>query len=307
MTHKDFIAALPENVLAELNRTENAAGLWHLARHVALILGLAVWIALGWPLWQFALVAQGVAICFLFTLQHECTHKTPFASPALNEWTGRIIGVLILQPFEWFRYLHLAHHRHTNIPGKDPELTAGGKPETIWQYIRHVSGLPLWVAMARITWDNARGRIQGDFTPERAKPRLMREAHAMLGLYALVVLSLLASPLLFWIWLLPVLLGQPFLRLYLLAEHGRCAFVADMFLNTLTTYTNHVVRFLAWNMPYHTEHHTLPMVPFHKLPALNAAMQGHHKVTALGYGAFNAEFLRSLAADQLPARNDGSQ
>ena len=60
-------------------------------------------------------------------------------------------------------------------------------------------------------------------------------------------------------------------------------------------------------MPYHTEHHTLPMVPFHKLPALNAAMQGHHKVTALGYGAFNAEFLRSLAADQLPARNDGSQ
>ena len=27
--------------------------------------------------------------------------------------------------------------------------------------------------------------------------------------------------------------------------------------------------FLAWNMPYHAEHHAFPAVPFHNLPAVN--------------------------------------
>lgn len=42
-----------------------------------------------------------------------------------------------------------------------------------------------------------------------------------------------------------------------------------MFLNTRTTLTTRVVRFLAWNMPYHAEHHAMPSVPFHKLPVLH--------------------------------------
>jgi len=78
---------------------------------------------------------------------------------------------------------------------------------------------------------------------------------------------------LFWIWLLPVLVGQPFLRFYLLAEHGLCPTVANMFENTRTTFTNSIVRFVAWNMPYHTEHHVYPMVPFHKLPELHRIIQ----------------------------------
>ena len=87
-------------------------------------------------------------------------------------------------------------------------------------------------------------------------------------------------PVLFWVWILPCLPGQPVLRLYLLAEHGRCPFVADMLKNTRTTFTNRIVRFLAWNMPYHVEHHTLPQVPFHRLPDLHDRMQPHLKVTA---------------------------
>jgi len=294
MDHKAFIAQLPPGTLAALSATENAAGLRHLAGHAALIAGLAVWIAKGWPLWQAALVAQGIAICFLFTLEHEATHKTPFRSPALNEWVGRVCGVLMLLPFEWFRYFHLAHHRHTNIPGKDPELLSGAKPETRWQYIRHVSGVPYWLGMARITLECARGRMDAAYIPARARPRIIREARILLAIYAAVAASLVFSPLLFWIWLLPVLLGQPFLRLYLLAEHGRCAFVADMLQNTRTTYTNRIVRFLAWNMPYHTEHHALPNVPFHKLPALHGHMQGHHGVTQDGYAAFTAGYARDL-------------
>ncbi|MEL6647185.1 MAG: fatty acid desaturase [Pseudomonadota bacterium] len=294
MDHKAFAASLPQDQLSALNETADGPGLWHLAGHMALIFGFAVWIVQAWPLWQMALVAQGVCICFLFTLEHEATHKTPFRTEWLNEWVGRFCGVMILVPFTWFRYFHLAHHRFTNIPGKDPELEAGAKPETWAGYIRFISGLPFWWAMARQTVGNALGRDPGRYIPRHAKRRVVLEARWMLAIYAVLGASFVVTPLLFWVWLLPCLLGQPFLRLYLLAEHGRCAFVANMFENTRTTYTNRVVRFLAWNMPYHVEHHSLPQVPFHKLPELHGRMAGHHKVLSNGYGAFTAEFVSDL-------------
>jgi len=99
------------------------------------------------------------------------------------------------------------------------------------------------------------------------------------------------SPLILWAWIVPVLIGQPALRLYLLAEHGDCPRVADMFENTRTTFTNRIVRFVAWNMPYHAEHHVFPAVPFHKLPALHVRMREHLKVTADGYAAFTRDYL----------------
>ncbi len=294
MDHKDFASALPQDVLADLNRKTDRPGLIHLAGHLGLVTILGLWIAAGWPLWQVVLVAQGVAICFLFTLEHEATHKTPFRTVALGEWVGRGCGVLIALPFTWFRYFHLAHHRYTNIPDKDPELLAGAKPETWRAYVIHVSGLPYWGGMSMQILRNAIGRDPGDYIPRHARARVVVEARWMLGIYMTVLVSLIVTPLLLWVWLLPCVLGQPFLRLYLLAEHGRCAFVANIFENTRTTYTNRLVRLLAWNMPYHVEHHALPQVPFHKLPELNERMQRHHRVTSNGYSEFTSDFVRDL-------------
>ena len=95
-------------------------------------------------------------------------------------------------------------------------------------------------------------------------------------------------------WVLPALLGQPFLRLYLLAEHGRCPFVANMFENSRTIFTNRLVRFLAWNMPYHAEHHAYPAVPFHRLPELHALARPHLRVTEAGYAAFHRKYAADL-------------
>lgn len=294
MDHKTFISTLPAERLARLNTLSNAPGLKHLAGHLALIALFGTWIMQGWLLWPLAVVAQGICLCFLFTLQHEATHKTPFKSLWLNEWAGRLAGLPILQPFEWFRYFHLAHHRHTNIPGKDPELIAGAKPETHGAYLWHVSGLPYWWAMAGQVIANARGTPPEAYVPTRAHPRIRTEARWMLAAYGIAVFSLFFTPFLVWVWLLPCLLGQPFLRLYLLAEHGRCAFVANMLENTRTTLTNRAIRFIAWNMPFHIEHHTLPQVPFHRLPDLHDDMQGHHGVLSDGYARFTRDYARDL-------------
>ena len=291
--HAAFLAALPAAEKARLRERSDAAGLRHLALHAGAILALGAAIALRVPLWPLLLPVQGVAIAFLFTLQHECTHRTPFASAALNEWVGRIAGLLILQPFAWFRHFHLAHHRHTNDPERDPELE-GGKPATRAAYALHVSGWPYWRAHAANLRRCAFGSPRGDHLPERAMPRVRAEARAMLAVYALAAASLALTPLLLWTWILPVVLGMPALRLYVLAEHGRCAFVADMFENTRTTLTNRLLRGLAWNMPYHAEHHAFPDVPFHRLPELHALARPHLGVVERGYARFHRRYASGL-------------
>lgn len=291
MDHKSFVKEMDRDHLAALMQRRDAPGLLHLAGHVAMIVFGGVWIMQGWFLWPLALIWQGIAISFLFTLEHEATHKTPFKTGWLNEWAGSISGFLILQPFFWFRYFHLAHHRYTNIPGKDPELVTGYKPETRKDFFWYLTALPYWKGMIRQIKRNAQGKRFRDYVPESAYPKVVREGRVISLLYALSLMSLLFTDLLFWVWMLPTFLGMPFLRLYLLAEHGRCAFVSDMFENTRTTYTTRLVRFIAWNMPYHVEHHTIPAVPFHNLPTLHEDIKGHHKVTSDGYTAFAKEFV----------------
>ena len=72
-----------------------------------------------------------------------------------------------------------------------------------------------------------------------------------------------ATPILFWI--LPQLMAQPLLRLYLLAEHTGCTTDRNGLTNTRTVLTSPVLRVLMWNMPYHAEHHLYPFIPFHRL------------------------------------------
>ena len=45
-----------------------------------------------------------------------------------------------------------------------------------------------------------------------------------------------------------------------------------MLLNSRTVKGLAPLRWLAWNMPYHTAHHAVPLVPFHALPELTEAL-----------------------------------
>lgn len=295
MDHKRLLASLSGEERKSLTVLSDRPGLFKLFQHVV-CMGLFAWLILAEaPGWQLLMLPFGIQQVFLFTLLHETVHRTPFRRIWLNKLVGRICSVILILPADWFRYFHLAHHRFTQEPDKDPEL-AEPKPETVWQYIVHISGLGVWRGQVTALFRNAMWANQDSFVPARGKAKVMREAQAMLVLYV----SLLAgsawtgSTVLLWTWILPLLLGQPFLRLYLLAEHGRCAFVANMFENTRTTFTNRLVRWLAWNMPYHAEHHAYPAVPYHKLPAFHARTREHLQVTEDGYARFNAKFAKQL-------------
>jgi fatty acid desaturase len=288
--HRDWFAGMPPEKLAELSARSTWSGLLHLAGHLGLILLCGILIALRVPAWWLLLPLQGILLAFLFTLEHEATHQTPFAAVGLNETIGHVCGLVLILPFLWFRYFHLAHHRWTNIEGKDPELSTA-KPRNVLAWCWHVSGIPYWIASGRLIAALASGKADGDYLPGAAHQRIIHEARLMMLVYCAMAASLWWTSAILWLWLIPVLLGQPFLRLYLLAEHADCPHVTNMFQNTRTTFTNRVIRFLAWNMPYHVEHHVAPTVPFHRLPELHRLMRSHLAITAEGYAAYTRDYL----------------
>ncbi|MGH6920758.1 MAG: fatty acid desaturase, partial [Geminicoccaceae bacterium] len=184
---------------------------------------------------------------------------------------------------------------HTQDPARDPEL-AEPQPGSLWAYVRHVSGLPYWCSRAASLARHASGRVDEPFITARLRPGIVREARLYLAVYActLIVSIATGSAAVLIFWLIPALLGQPFLRCYLLAEHTGCPLVADMLRNTRTTRSLAVVRRLAWNMPYHAEHHAYPWVPFHALPAAHRLLEHEIAIQASGYVAVNRAIVGML-------------
>jgi fatty acid desaturase len=129
----------------------------------------------------------------------------------------------------------------------------------------------------------------------------------LLGLYLLALLASIAaaSAALLYLWVAPVLLGQPFLRLYLLAEHTGCPLVANMLENSRTTRSLAPLRRLAWNMPYHAEHHAYPALPFHALPAAHRVLRASIAIQAPGYVAVQREILAALRAGASASADTG--
>ncbi|MEE9322476.1 MAG: fatty acid desaturase [Granulosicoccus sp.] len=46
----------------------------------------------------------------LFIIQHDCGHGSMFSSRKANDWVGRVLGVITLTPYEYWRRLHATHH-----------------------------------------------------------------------------------------------------------------------------------------------------------------------------------------------------
>ena len=159
-----------------------------------------------------------------------------------------------------------------------------------------MSGIPYWWERMTTIGQHAGGRVPQPFIRAAARGRIVGEARVLIGVYVLVGVGAVAAdsawPIVYWV--LPVLLGQPFLRMYLLAEHTGCPLVADMRVNSRTTLTNRVMRRLAWNMPFHTAHHVYPGVPFHALREVHERIRDSVRYEAPGYFAVQRELLGQL-------------
>ena len=295
---------LADSELTALVERSDARGLAQLALHVLVIAVLgAIYAAAFETAWMLpAAWLYGTALVFLFAPLHETVHYTAFRSRWINRAVSAVCGWVLVLPPRYFRAFHLEHHRYTQDPERDPEL-AVPPPGTWHDYLWRVSGLQYWTSRVWTTLVHAAGRVDEPYIGRSERASVVGEARLYLASYVLVaVLSVAAgSSMILWIWIVPILLGQPMLRLYLLAEHTGCPMVPDMLENSRTVHTSPVVRFLAWNMPYHAEHHAYAAIPFHALPRAHAALAPYIREQSPGYASVHRELIRALRSPKTSA------
>ena len=305
-------ARLDKRALKALSQRSDLKGLLQLASHLGAlaVTGSLIHLSLGSLLVIPALWLHGVVLVFLFAALHETVHWTPFRTRVINDIVASACGAVLMLPARYFRAFHFAHHRYTQDPERDPELAAP-KSSSLARYALYATGWLYWKDRLTTIPRHALGQVTESFVPPAQRRTVILEARLHLAVYAAILVGswLAGSWAALHYWLLPALLGQPALRLYLLAEHTGCPFVPDMFRNTRTTLSTPLVRWLAWNMPYHVEHHAFPALPFHALPKAHPLIRDKIAFLASGYGAVHREILRGIGdhpAGQDPAQRMGN-
>jgi len=110
-----FDSRAMRRVLAAYQKPDRARGVFEIlvtTAPLALLCGLS-WFALDRG-WGAALLLTVPAAAFflvrLFMIQHDCGHGSFFEAKAANDWVGRVIGVLTLTPYDYWRRTHAIHH-----------------------------------------------------------------------------------------------------------------------------------------------------------------------------------------------------
>ena len=75
-------------------------------------LWVLMWLSLqaGYGLYLLLAVPAAGFLVRLFMLQHDCGHGSLFRHRFMNDWLGRVLGVLTLTPYDFWRRTHAAHH-----------------------------------------------------------------------------------------------------------------------------------------------------------------------------------------------------
>ena len=77
-----------------------------------LALWVAAWATLSVSYWLTLAICVPAAgfMLRLFLIQHDCGHGAFFEQRKVNDWVGRVIGVLTLTPYDVWRRSHAIHH-----------------------------------------------------------------------------------------------------------------------------------------------------------------------------------------------------
>ena len=286
----------PERLRALMQRSD-LRGALQLSSHLGAV-GLSGWLL--WTLWGTVwaapvFMAHGVLINFLYAGQHELSHGTVFRTKWPNVLFGRLIGFAMLYPRDFDKIQHWAHHQHTQDWEKDGELVR--EPYTLRSYLLWFWGVTYWRSRVSRILRFCRGEVIEPYVAPHEHARVIREARAHAALYALIAAVSVAAQ--SWaavlLWLAPMVAMKPVHQLQNTIEHLGLSHRDDILENTRSTRTNALMRWLCWQMPYHTAHHTFPSVPFWRLKALDAEMRGGGaRPHEMGWIEFQIEVIRKL-------------
>ncbi|MGR3614779.1 MAG: fatty acid desaturase [Paracoccaceae bacterium] len=101
-------------VLAEYREPD----VWRSSFELAVTVGpfIVLWALAWWSLSISYWLTLGISflnagfLLRLFAIQHDCGHGAFFANRTVSDWTGRVIGVMTLTPYDVWRRSHSMHH-----------------------------------------------------------------------------------------------------------------------------------------------------------------------------------------------------
>lgn len=292
---RDLIAAAK---LKQLSVKSDLRGFIQLGGHLGALALTGTALLVSWgSLWALPLfIVHGTLINYLYAGQHELSHWTVFRTKGLNEWFGRLFGFVLIYPRDFDQVQHFAHHRFTQDWQHDGELAR--EPYTLASYVLWLLGISYWYTRVRRVLRFSCGVVTEPYLPAGRKPDLIREARWHLAGYGMIAaVSVIArSTLALELWLLPMLLMKPVHQLQNTMEHLGLPHVDSITENTRSTRTNALMRWLAWNMQYHTAHHAFPGVPCYRLRRLHEEIfvsQGRAPPT-MSYLGFQRAVFRAL-------------
>jgi Na+-transporting NADH:ubiquinone oxidoreductase subunit F len=250
-----------------------------------------LWFALilltGWltvKLWgSWWAILPYLAYCVLYASTsdsrwHESGHGTAFKSDWMNNALYEIASFMVMRESTVWRWSHTRHHSDTIIVGRDPEI-AVPRPPDVKGIVMSFFNLQVYRKYFQHIVLHTFGRMGADektYIPETEFAGIFWRARLYLAIYvSVIVLAIKMGS------ILPLLLvgltnifGTWLLVTYGLTQHaGLAENVLDHRLNCRTVYMSWIHRYLYWNMNYHVEHHMYPLVPYHALPRLHAAVK----------------------------------
>ncbi|MCY4462410.1 MAG: fatty acid desaturase [Albidovulum sp.] len=275
-----YSAAVPRKEMKALMKRTNREATFHFILWGLLLIGSGVGSVLTWGTWWTVpfLMLYGIMYSMSDHQAHELSHGTPFRIRWLNDFLYWVNGFMTLHETYYWRWSHTRHHTDTLHVGRDPEIAVMAPADLarlILDFVFLVSGLK----MLLLIFKHSFGKIEGDgvhFIPDSERRKVIWNSRAYV---AITVATVIAAVI--WQSWLPILLvvtprfyGGFFPQFFNITQHaGLKENCQDHRQNCRTFYTNPVFEFLYMKMNYHIEHHMFPMVPFHRLPALHAAIK----------------------------------
>lgn len=236
---------------------------------------MAVWLAL-WPLVLFDIIplwlgfiVATINMSLVYLPTHDAQHDI-IARPGqklrwLNELVGHATSWMIIYPFELLRVSHLDHHRHTNDPELDVDITsiASGPWHAIWSSIRQ---------------RQPDAKRSSDYM--RSAARNGREDLILLALvYRLGFIAVLGA--LAWngyaleallLWWLPHQISMTYLLFFLSWAPHHPGDKTRRYTNT-RSWKSMVGNVGSMGMQYHIVHHLHPYIPLVRTPAAYREMR----------------------------------
>lgn len=253
----------------EINIARKHSGMFPWEAVVWAFGNMAVWLSL-WPLvfmdilplWAAFPIAV-VNMCLVYLPTHEAQHDI-IGRPGtkwrwLNELLGHATTWMMVIPFQVLRITHLDHHRHTNDPELDVDITsaAPGPWSALWSTVRQ---------------RQPDGKRNQDYAA--ALQRANRPDLVVLGLvYRLGFIAILGGLAwsgyaleAFFLWWLPNQISSSYTVFFLSWAPHHPAKEQGRYRNT-RSWKSKVGNLCSMGMQFHIVHHLHPYIPLTRTPA----------------------------------------